>query len=170
MPESGDLRATLARLGLAVVGVIVLGLVAGWLFGRTSPERAASTLVSDLVITEAVGEEQLDPAAPTSGDPEGPPVCGVQDDPVSPQRQIASLDAGVVLVQYRPSELAADEVEMLRSLAERGRPVLVAPNPDLGAAVVGTAWTRRLGLEAPNQQLLAAFITAYGAPDACEGA
>ena len=167
MAEPRDLRATVGRLIAAVVGVTVLALVAGWLFGRTSPERAASTLLTDLVISEPVDSEPLDPAAPTSGEADGTALCGVREHTVDREDQVATLAAGAVIVQYRPSQVGSRGLGDVRGLTEGRAPVLVAPNPDLGAPVVATAWTRRLGLDDVNRQLLSAFVTAYGDPTAC---
>ena len=39
--------------------------------------------------------------------------------------------------------------------------VLVAPNPDIDASVVATAWGRRLRLDRADGSLLRAFVTAH---------
>lgn len=80
---------------------------------------------------------------PTSG-PHGPAAArrGVAEEPLSRVEQVGQLEAGVVLVQHDPA-LAPDDLAALEALAE-GAGVLVAPNDELPAPVVATAWTRKL--------------------------
>lgn len=75
---------------------------------------------------------------PTSGPHEPSDVFeGERTAPVAPPIQVSQLEAGKVLIQYR--DLAPDEIDRLRPLA--GPDVILAPNPDLPARVVATAWT-----------------------------
>lgn len=140
-----------------LLAVVVVGLVAGVLFSRTDPRRAARVLLGDQVRTEPEGESTSGPA-PSSGERVGGPTCGVAGAPVAAQAQIDALAAGLVVVQYRDED-HADEVS--EALADRSTIVLVAPNPDLDVPVVATAWGRRLRLVDPNGQLLRAFVTAH---------
>lgn len=140
--------------GLAVV---VVALVAGVVFSRTDPRRAASLLLGDQVLTEPEGEATNAPA-PTSGEPHDGPTCGVVAEPVDVQRQVDALAAGVVVVQFRDGD---DAERVAQVLADRPTAVLVAPNPDLVEAVVATAWGRRLRLDRVDGALLRAFVTAH---------
>jgi hypothetical protein len=75
---------------------------------------------------------------PTSGPHQpAPPVAGVTDDPISRPVQVGILERGDVLLQYDPG-LDRGSVATLHALA--GDAVVVAPNPDLPAPVVATAW------------------------------
>lgn len=139
------------------VAVVVVALVAGILFSRTDPRRAASLLLGDRVLTEPEGEATSAPA-PSSGDRRGGPTCGVVAEPVDVQQQVDALAAGVVVVQFRD---AADAARVAEAVAGRPRAVLVAPNPGLDAAVVATAWGRRLRLDRVDGALLRAFVTAH---------
>ncbi len=140
-----------------LLAVVVVGLVAGVVFSRTDPRRAARVMLGDQVLTEPEGEATSGPA-PSSGERAGGPTCGVAGAPVPAQAQIDALAAGLVVVQYR-DEGHAEAVS--KALADRSTIVLVAPSPDLDAPVVATAWGRRLRLEEPNGQLLRAFVTAH---------
>ena len=139
------------------LGVIVVGLLAGVLFSRTDPQRAAALLLGDQVLTEPEGEVTTGPA-PSSGQPSSGPTCGVVTDPVSTERQVDSLAAGIVVVQYRDPD---DAAALTEALAERPTEVLVAPNADLDARLVATAWGRRLRLEELDPPVLRAFVTAH---------
>lgn len=161
------LRTSLQRLVLAVVAVAVAAGLAGYVFGRSTPERAAATLISDRVAIEPSAGAGSAPAdtdepAPTSGDHLGSARCGIADAPLSADDQLASLAAGRVLIQYRPTDLGEDELARLRELTrERADEVLLAPNADLATPVVATAWTRRMPLDDVQRQYLSAFVTAY---------
>jgi hypothetical protein len=95
---------------------------------------------------------------PTSGPHEpGPVIGGVLDDPLSRPQQVGQLEAGAVLLQHR--DLTSDQLADLQALA--GEQVIVAPNPDLPAPVVATAWTRKMTCEAVDAQALAAFAETH---------
>ncbi|NNE74732.1 MAG: DUF3105 domain-containing protein [Acidimicrobiales bacterium] len=110
--------------------------------------------VCDAPIEEALdpssGLHFLDPDAevryltdpPTSG-PHltiGAPRTGVSSEPLSPIEQVAQLEAGIVLVQYQPSLGGVGE-----ALTDLGSDqTLIAPNPDLPAPVIATAWTKKI--------------------------
>lgn len=151
---------------LALVGVVVAALVGGLVFSRTDPRRAASLLIEGRVETEADGEV-TGPPAPTSGDAPADPVCGVSEEPVAVDTQVGALAAGIVVLQYRDSE---DAEGVVGAVAETPTKVLVAPNPELSAPLVATAWGRRLELETVNEQALRAFVTAHAGlgPDVTE--
>ena len=95
---------------------------------------------------------------PTSGPHQpGPVIGGVVDTPLSRPQQVGQLEAGAVLLQHR--DLPTAELAELEALA--GDQVIVAPNPDLPAPVVATAWTRKLICEAVDVDALAAFAEAH---------
>ncbi len=90
---------------------------------------------------------------PTSGPHQpGPPVEGVVDNPISRPIQVGILERGDVLIQHDPSVAAED-------LADLGREgVVIAPNPDLPAPVVATAWTYKRTCDAVDTAALQEFI------------
>jgi hypothetical protein len=123
-----------------------------------------------------VQREQLDPASarhllpgapepdyttdpPTSGaHASGRPPTGVLTAPLSRPEQVAVLEGGGVLVQYR--DLPAAERRRLERLAGPG--VTVAPNPDLPPRVVTTAWTVKQTCDGVDLDALEAFIDRHG--------
>lgn len=95
---------------------------------------------------------------PTSGPhAPGPPVGGVLDEPISRPVQVGALEAGGVLLQHR--DLSPDELAALVELA--GEDVAVAPNPDLPARVVATAWLTKQTCTAVDPAALQTFVTAH---------
>lgn len=151
---AGEIRPFLWVLA----GVAVASLAAGLLFSQADPRGAARLLVEDAVVREPAGEATAGPA-PTSGDGDGPVRCGVLDTPVPPGEQAAALAVGVVVVQHRDG-VGADT--LADGLDVDGGGVLVAPNPDLDARVVATAWEHRFALDEVDLQRVRAFVTAYG--------
>jgi len=85
--------------------------------------------------------------APTSGPHQGgPALSGVQAQVLTRPLQVAVLEQGRVLVQYRPT--TSDEQRRLEALA--GAQVVVAPNPALPSPIVATAWLHRLECQRPD--------------------
>ena len=127
-------------------------------------------------------EEPLDPASatghvlpgapepryltdpPTSGPHQsGAPPTGRLRQPLSRPAQVSLLEHGEVLLQHR--DLSADDRADLESLV--GENVTVAPNPDLPAPVVATAWTFSMRCERVDVATLRDFIRehrGHGAP------
>ncbi|MGH9275923.1 MAG: DUF3105 domain-containing protein [Acidimicrobiales bacterium] len=93
---------------------------------------------------------------PTSGPHQaGPDVDGVVDEPITRPIQVGILEQGDVLLQHGPDLPAADLAD-LKALGGPG--VVVAPNPDLPAPVVATAWTYKRTCEAVDVAALQEFI------------
>ena len=128
------------------------------------------------------GQEQLDPASatghvlpgapepkyltdpPTSGPHQsGTPPSGRVDRPLTRPEQVTLLEGGEILLQHR--DLSSGDRQALEGLA--GDDVTVAPNPDLPAAVVATAWTYKQTCERADLASLREFIRehrGHGAP------
>jgi hypothetical protein len=121
----------------------------------------------------AITREALDPAAlvhvladepgleygsepPTSGPHQpAPDVSGVVTAPLPRPVQVGVLERGDVLLQHR-GDLSASEQRRLEALA--GDRVVVAPDPDLPARVVATAWTFKRSCDAVDVDALQAFV------------
>lgn len=175
-----SLRRSLGLFALGLLAVAVIGLVAGILYGRGTPQQAAGTLLNDLVVQEPFrGDERrpadTDEAAPTSGDHVGDPVCGAFEEPLDADTQLASLAAGRVLVQFHPKAVTGSELEGLETWFRDGheREVVLAPNPRIDAPMMATAWMRRLPLRGVETSFLETFVTAYAGngprPVPCSG-
>lgn len=118
-------------------------------------EALDSAYLVHVLGTETDVDYTSDP--PTSGPHQpSPPVDGVVTEPIIRPIQVGILERGDVLVQHDP-DLAAADVEELRTLA--GPRVIVAPNPDLPAPVVATAWTYKRSCRAVDLAELEEFAT-----------
>ena len=107
------------------------------------------------VIDPTTARFKTDP--PTSGPHvSGALPTGVVDDPILGAVQVAILEGGNVLVQYR--DLSAADLDEVKAFA--GDQVVVAPNPDLpgDADVVATAWTYKLTCTALDVDAVETFI------------
>lgn len=97
---------------------------------------------------------------PTSGPHQpGPEAGGVLARPLSRPRQVGILEQGGILIQHLP-DLASPAVEQLESLAGPG--VVVAPNADLPAPIVATAWTYKRTCDAVDLASLRQFVAQRG--------
>jgi hypothetical protein len=147
--------------GVAALAVLAVVAVAVILLNRDSTTlenvQTFENLSRDHVET-AVEYEQVPPV----GGPHNPrwQNCGIYDQPIENPYAVHSLEHGAVWITYQP-DLAAAEVEQIRSVA-RGQPfVLVSPYPDLPTPVVASAWGVQLQLDSVDTAQLRAFIQQY---------
>jgi hypothetical protein len=95
---------------------------------------------------------------PTSGPHvPGPALSGVRTDVLDKPTQVGALEAGSVLLQHRDLDDASRQ--QLEALA--GDQVIVAPNPDLPAKVVATAWVTKQTCSSVDAAAVNAFIAAH---------
>ncbi len=93
---------------------------------------------------------------PTSGPHQPAPVVqSVDDEPLPRPVQVGILERGDVLLQHDP-DLDAGQRADLEDLAGDG--VVVAPNPDLPAPVVATAWVHKQTCDEVNTEVLREFV------------
>src|SRR5688500_5972493 len=145
LPPSHPRRTTVATTLVLLVSAACGGDDAGYAAGGPITREAPASSALVRVLGDDTDEEYTsDP--PTSGPHQtGPAGGGNLDDPISRPMQVGILEQGSVLVQYAP-DLPAADVTPLHTLAGPG--VVVAPNPDLPAPVVATAWTYKRTCEA----------------------
>ena len=86
--------------------------------------------------------------------------CGYYPAPIRSENALHSLEHGAVWITYQP-DLPAEQVEMLRSLADDQTYVLVSPFPDQPAPVVASAWGKQLRLESTDDPRLDQFVRAF---------
>ena len=92
---------------------------------------------------------------PTSGPHlSGRPPSGALDEPLDRPTQVLVLEEGGVLIQHR--DLDPDATAQVETLA--GARVVVAPNPDLPAPVVATAWLAKRTCERVDLEALRQFV------------
>lgn len=159
IPRGRSLADSARRLVILGLVLAVFAAIGGYTLARSSPRIAATLLVREYVAQEPVGTS-TDGPAPTSGDEVGATVtCGDRDQPISTDEQREAMYQGVVVVHVRDPELL-DEAR--RWAAGQTGLVITTPNEAVDAAVVATAWARRMRLDGVNKELLSAFVTAHG--------
>ncbi|HZU77436.1 MAG TPA: DUF3105 domain-containing protein [Dehalococcoidia bacterium] len=112
------------------------------------------------------------PQVPPVGGPHNPiwQNCGYYSQPVANEHAVHSLEHGAAWITYQPN-LPADQVAILRKLAQSYTYVLVSPYPGLPTPVVASAWGVQLKLPGVNEAQLRDFILAYRfGPDTEKGA
>lgn len=140
----------------------------------TTVAAAPSTTVAPACAPEVT--EPLDPASarhviPGSPEPEfqsDPPTSGPHQTGSLPSgavreaiprpKQVGLLEGGAVLVQYRDQDESA--IGRLEALAD-AKTVVVAPNPDLPAPIVLTAWTFKQTCRSVDEAAVKVFIDAH---------
>lgn len=148
------------RTTLATALVLLVSVACG---GDDSDDAACGPITREALdssyLVHVLGDDtdvEYTSDPPTSGPHQaGPAGGGSLDEPISRPIQVGVLEQGSVLVQYEP-DLPAAGVGPLHDLA--GPDVVVAPNPDLPAPVVATAWTYKRTCEAVDVASLEEFI------------
>jgi hypothetical protein len=88
---------------------------------------------------------------------------GVYEQPQRPTQLVHALEHGHIVIYYdEPGAEAMQLIEEWAALYDgQWSGVVVTPRPDLGEALVVTAWTKRLALDTFDPFSTAAFIDAY---------
>ena len=142
-----------------VVGVAVAGSSCGSSDGGAACGPITREALDPAYLVHVVGDEGdveylSDP--PTSGPHQPtPPATGVLHEPITKPVQVGILERGDVLLQHDP-DLAPADLARLEALAGDG--VVVAPNPDLPAPIVATAWLYKRTCDEMDAELLQEMI------------
>jgi hypothetical protein len=155
-----------------VAALLVAGFAAGCGAGGTSGEPAGPTAIGcGPVIEEELDGQSLvhvvsedavtyltDP--PTSGPhvATAVPTDGIETAPLARPVQVGLLEQGAVLFQHR--DLEPGEIDDLHALAGNG--IVVAPNDELPARVVATAWLHKLTCDQVDPSALMDFARTHG--------
>lgn len=113
---------------------------------------------SSLHLLPGVREPEYLSDPPTSGPHKsGPQLKGVLKKSLERPVQVAILERGDVLIQYRDPQ-DAGKLETLVEAADNGSSVVIAPNPDLSAPIIATAWAVKQTCEKVDEATLREFI------------
>jgi hypothetical protein len=154
----------LTRIGIGVVAALLAAGIGFVVFtsiqrGRV-PEGTQEFAVGAGHTVETVA---YDPAPPVGGEHDATPqTCGFYATPVRNENAVHSLEHGAIWITYRP-DLASDQVDRLRTLAENEPKVLVSPFDDLSAPVVASSWGRQLQLDSAEDERLVQFVQRFRA-------
>ena len=139
----------------------------------TQPPAEATLVASEVSLDDIVVFDNLprghDPNLREDYGPLPPPGgshnpvwqnCGFYSEPVWTEMALHSLEHGPVWIAYHP-DLAADQIEYLRGLAEGRSYVLVTPYPDLASDVLLSAWGLQLQVPSVPDPVIEEFIAEY---------
>jgi len=156
LPCGGN-RAVAARFALLV-------LTTATACGQGSGAAVAPTEIQTFNVPDRshVQGEVSYPQTPPVGGPHNPvwQNCGFYSEPVANVHAVHSMEHGAVWLTYQP-DLAAGQVDALRTLAESTTFVLVSPFQGLPAPVVASAWGRQLRLERGDDPRVSQFVRSF---------
>ncbi|MGC1511676.1 MAG: DUF3105 domain-containing protein [Acidimicrobiales bacterium] len=152
-------RRSVARAG--IVGALSLAMVALGACSDSEDNRSCGPVrrervdpASSLHLLPNAAEPAYASDPPTSGPHRsGPAPRGVVSEPLERPVQVAVLEQGGVIIQYRDPRNG----KALAALAD-GASVVIAPNPDLPAEVVATAWAVKQVCTRVDEGVLRTFI------------
>lgn len=152
----------LTRLGLGTVALLIVGEL-GYLL--IAPVQHGLTHDGTLEVRVKRGHTSetvaYDPAPPVGGEHDPTPqTCGFYVAPVRNENAVHSLEHGAIWITYRP-DLAPDQLNRLRSLAQDEDKILVSPHEDLPAPIVASSWGRQLWLESELDSRLGPFVQRF---------
>jgi hypothetical protein len=154
------------RKYLLGVGVAITAAALGtsWAVGRSGPSACAPQVHEpiDSRSTQHLLPGVPDPAFSTDPPTSGPHrignhPSGVLLQPMARSIQVSLLERGLVLVQYKGLRSA----DRTRAEHLSGPTVTVAPDPDLPAPVVVTAWTYKLTCQRLDVSAIRSFVKAH---------
>jgi hypothetical protein len=102
------------------------------------------------------------PQTPPVGGPHNPvwQTCAFYDKTIMVERGVHSMEHGAVWITYAP-DLAANQVEVLKTLQAGGKEVLVSPFEGLPSPIVASAWGKQLQLQSTDDPRLAQFVSYF---------
>lgn len=169
------------RWNYALLALVVLGLGYGaYAWQQASLDEESFLALAErgqqaLARVESIpsrGRDHLSPGEshsypsrfPTTGPhAQTPTQPGVYTQPGRPTALVHALEHGNIVIYYdQPGEQAMQQLKDWAGLYDgQWSGLILTPSPDLGEALVLTAWTRRLELDAFEPTAAAAFIDAY---------
>ena len=161
-------RRQYLRLGMAAVAVLLVAALAFGVFnwardreGNAALERVQTYEGTNVNQGHVEGVVSYEVQPPVGGDHNAVwQNCGFYAQPINNENGVHSLEHGAVWITYRP-DLAPDQVEKLRALAEEESYILVSPYPDLKAPIVLSAWSKQLTVDSADDPGVDAFIDEY---------
>lgn len=159
-----------------IIPIAMIGVFFAFFQLRTTPEEkiAIESIELSAMKYMSMGNEIL-PAQETQHIPynstpptSGPHIemlaaWGIHKTPIANEMQVANLETGGVLIQYKPGKVTPEEIVQLEKIAEKNgrKKIIVAPYDDMGYSIALTAWVRLFPMESIEEENIIAFIVAY---------
>jgi hypothetical protein len=124
-------------------------------------EVAGVTVVAVSSANHVSGTVDYPSNPPAGGDHNGAwQNCGFYTKEIIPELAVHSLEHGAVWITYRP-DVGASTLAAVEALAGVHGHVLASPYPDNPSPVVLSAWGRQVGVDAPDDPVVAQFLATY---------
>jgi len=157
-----------AWIGGSVAGVLVVGLVIGFVVSSAKPQvDPASISIGDLqtypglTSNHVTGTVDYAQTPPAGGDHAGVWLnCGVYSEAVPNENAVHALEHGAVWVTYDPSVIDEAGVQKIRSQLPDTY-VVVSPFPGLPSPVVASAWGNQVFMDSPDDARLGEFVQKF---------
>jgi Protein of unknown function (DUF3105) len=169
-----------SRVGCLLVALALAAAGCGDDKSDAEADRARAAIEGVEIITVPPYEHyqsgtpiEYDRTPPVGGDhwPSLAP-CDFYDEPIDDVLAVHAIEHGAVWISYDPS-LPADEIAVVRQLANANDKVLAAPYEGLDAPLVLTSWGAQLEVDRATDDRVAAFADAFvdapAAPEAGRG-
>jgi len=160
----GNSRRTYVVIGVivAVILVVFAALVIVDLRQRGGSGSMGEVQTFDKLSRDHTKSSVSYPQSPPVGGAHDPAWqnCGFYTQPVRNENGVHSLEHGAVWITYQQN-LAQDQIDKLRNLAQNQTYVLVSPYPDLPSPVVASAWGKQERLKGANDPNLGKFVQKY---------
>lgn len=160
--EARRRAAWIAAVASAAIVGVVLVVVSGGGGSPDTPAPAGTVTVEVADRNHVRGTVAYEQTPPVGGD--HAPVwqnCGFYTEPIVTEQGVHSMEHGAVWITYR-SDLPAEQVDRLRSLAEGQSFVLVSVwDTGLRGPVVASAWGRQLEASSASDPRLEEFVRAF---------
>nr|WP_246280662.1 DUF3105 domain-containing protein [Cellulomonas humilata] len=163
-----------SMLIFGTVAVVLLGLIGTTAVAVESERRAALEAEVEAAVPLDGVEEFPDLGRDHVAEPvayeQSPPVggnhagvwtnCGVYEDVLVNEESVHSLEHGAVWITYTDAT-PEDQVETLKSLAQRNPYMLLSPFEGQAAPIVASAWGVQLSLDEAADPRLEQFLAKY---------
>lgn len=165
-PEKRKKQQLYTRVGFAVVGVLIVGLIAYGVQQGLS-DRDLNKIPTGTVSYEYQSAQHDDTFDAWT---ESPPVGGVHNNvwqtcgyyaaPIGKGNAVHSLEHGAIWITYR-SDVPQDQIDELKKLADEQSYILISPYQDQASPIVATAWNHQLQLQSADSKDLDRFIRVF---------
>lgn len=152
----------LTRIGIGVVAALIVAAIGYVLLASMQRGQVPEgTKEFEVTAGHTVDAVAYDPLPPVGGEHDAvPQTCGFYASPIRNENAVHSLEHGAIWITYRP-DLAPDQVDRLRALAEDEGKILVSPHDDLPSPVVASSWGRQLWLDSAGEDRLLQFVQRF---------
>ena len=160
--------AWVQKLFLYLIGILLLGGVGYWAYGRmaaASPGEFVASLGNRHIALTEMGLITYNSDPPTSG-PHLPNIArwGISDDPIPKELQVHNLEDGGVVVQYncpQTSQECRTLKDKLAQIVGRYDHAILAPYPGISHKIALTAWSRIDKSNDFDEARIVRFIESY---------